>query len=145
MCYTHMLPTLRASNLHNPRLNIRRITIRTPIQETRYNILIVSKHSTMKFNWDFDQGFTSQTMSCVDRRNWCFVWSIPNICGISTGNAYILGSSTQVEPPDYELNLLEISRYDHSSKRKPPGTEIPEGLGGFNIKRQRREDIILTQ
>jgi|FLOH01.1.fsa_nt_gi hypothetical protein len=45
-----MLPTLRTSMLGIPRYNIRRITVRASIQKTRYDILIVSKHSTMKLD-----------------------------------------------------------------------------------------------
>ena len=38
-------------------------------------------------------------------------------------------------PPHYELIVPEISRYDqgikrYTGKKKPPGTEVPKGLGG---------------
>jgi hypothetical protein len=92
-----------------PRHNIRRITVRAPIQEAGCHIWIVNKHSTMKFYWNFDQGFTAQTMPCIHRSNWCFIGLIPNFCGISTGVTFILESSTQFEPPDYELNVEEGS------------------------------------
>ena len=74
----------------------------------------------MKYNWYFDQGFTSQAVPCIHRCNWCFIGSIPNLCGISTGMTFILGPSTQFEPPDYELNLQENSRRVCYIKDKPP-------------------------
>ena len=98
-CSGHMLTTPGTSMLSIPWLNIRRITIRTAIQEAGYNIWIFHQTFTMKYYGDFNQGFTSQAMTSIDRSNWCSVWRIPNICGISTGMTFILGSSTQFDPP----------------------------------------------
>jgi len=83
----------------------------------------------MKLYGYFNQRFTAQTVTSIYRGNWSSVWGIPNICGISTGMTFILGSSTQVEPPDYELNMPESSRGTCYIKDKPPGSEDPEGLG----------------
>ena len=43
------------------------------------------------------------------------------------------------------LNMLEISLYVRFSKLKPPGIEVSKGLGGLNIMRQRRGNIILMR
>jgi len=56
-------------------------------------------------------------MTRINGSNRCFIWRIPDICGVSTGMTFILGSSTQFEPPDYELNLPESSQMLHCIKR----------------------------
>ena len=94
----HLLTTARARVHGIPTVNIRRITVRTSIQKTRDDIRIIQETTTMKYNWYFDQGFTSQAVPCIHRCNWCFIGSIPNLCGISTGMTFILGPSTQICP-----------------------------------------------
>jgi len=113
----HLLTTARARVHGIPTVNIRRITVRTSIQKTRDDIRIIQETTTMKYNWYFDQGFTAQTVTSIDRSNWCFIRFVPNFCRISTGMTFILGRSTQFEPPDYELNLPESSLMVHCIKR----------------------------
>ena len=43
------------------------------------------------------------------------------------------------------LNVPECSQIARDIKRKPPDTEVPKGLGGLNIMRQRRGNIILMR
>ena len=113
----HLLTTARARVHGIPTVNIRRITVRTSIQKTRDDIRIIQETTTMKYNWYFDQGFTSQAVPCINRCDRRWIWSIPNLCRISTCIALILGSSTQFEPPYYELNLPESSQMLHCIKR----------------------------
>ena len=68
-------------------------------------------------------------MPGIHRSNWCSIGLVPDFCEISTGMTFILGSSTQFEPPDFEFNLRESSRRACYIKDKPPGTEVPKGLG----------------
>jgi len=49
-----MLSALGTTMPNIPRLNIRRITIRTSIQKTGYNIWISDQTCTMKLYWYFN-------------------------------------------------------------------------------------------
>lgn len=63
-------------------------------------------------------------MTSIYCSNWWFIRFAPNICGISTGNAYILRWSTQT-CPHIELIVPEISRYVRFSKRISPSARSP--------------------
>ena len=76
----------------------------------------------MKFDWDFHQGFTAQAMSGIDRSNWGSIWYIPDFSGVATGNAYMLGCSTQICPkiktrlhifPKIPINLSQENPSDN--------------------------------